>query len=329
MSGGSSRSSGQEAPSESFIIFRRLLRRCVRCLSTACALVLDCLDLVLRIVGPLFVLLALSIIGFVSYIFFTVFVPHIADNGTPFMVLLVEVVIACFLLVNLIYNYLMSICTSPGQPPEYPENPEDLDDTELGDWAKRPKQCRKCDRLKPPRTHHCSVCNRCVLKMDHHCPWINNCVGYKNYRYFLLFMLYLALSCLYVTIMGFSLFMQSFMRSRKHKGGLSYIDMQCVSLSWLISLCIFLALCCLGGFHAYLVLTNQTTIEFHTNLSRRNAAKRTGDFYRNPYDLGSVRNFQEVFGPNKFCKFTWMMPYIAKRPAGDGMSFPMVSEMKM
>ena len=55
--------------------------------------------------------------------------------------------------------------------------------------------CKKCQRHKPPRTHHCRVCNRCVLRMDHHCVWVNNCVGHRNYKSFFLFLLYITAAC--------------------------------------------------------------------------------------------------------------------------------------
>jgi len=61
--------------------------------------------------------------------------------------------------------------------------------------------CRKCQGPKPSRAHHCSTCNRCVIKMDHHCPWVNNCVGLYNQKHFILFLLYVNLTCVYTGIL--------------------------------------------------------------------------------------------------------------------------------
>lgn len=58
------------------------------------------------------------------------------------------------------------------------------------------RYCKKCQCPKPDRTHHCSSCKRCVLKMDHHCPWLATCVGLRNYKAFLLFLIYTSTFCL-------------------------------------------------------------------------------------------------------------------------------------
>ena len=64
-------------------------------------------------------------------------------------------------------------------------------------WSKR---CEHCDEIKPARAHHCRVSGTCVFLMDHYCPWVNNCVGLENYRYFLLFTLYLTIGCGYMCV---------------------------------------------------------------------------------------------------------------------------------
>lgn len=82
------------------------------------------------------------------------------------------------MLVVAMYYYL-AVVTSPGTPPPGYTTPPN-------EWK---KWCNKCDRYKPPRTHHCKQCNTCVLRMDHHCPWTNNCVGHGNTPHFFRFLL--------------------------------------------------------------------------------------------------------------------------------------------
>ena len=49
--------------------------------------------------------------------------------------------------------------------------------------------CIPCETLRPENAEHCNFCNRCVQKFDHHCVFVNNCLGYKNHKWFLLFLL--------------------------------------------------------------------------------------------------------------------------------------------
>ncbi|XP_023249799.1 probable protein S-acyltransferase 16, partial [Seriola lalandi dorsalis] len=37
--------------------------------------------------------------------------------------------------------------------------------------------------------------------MDHHCPWINNCVGELNQKYFIQFLFYTGMACLYSMVL--------------------------------------------------------------------------------------------------------------------------------
>ncbi|ERN18472.1 probable protein S-acyltransferase 17 isoform X1 [Amborella trichopoda] len=62
------------------------------------------------------------------------------------------------------------------------------------------KQCSTCKITRPARSKHCSICDRCVARFDHHCGWMNNCIGEKNTRYFMAFLLWHFVLCLYGTV---------------------------------------------------------------------------------------------------------------------------------
>jgi len=298
------------------------LRDGLRILDNSIEFSMTVFHVVMKVLGPCLICLALSLIGFVTYTFFVHVLPLLDDIGDPGK--LAVATLGVFLLLNTLYNYGKSILTDPGCPPLYDKYRAEADANaeELAEGP--PRQCRRCNRLKPPRAHHCSVCRRCVLKMDHHCPWINNCVGFGNYRHFCLFLLFLGLSCLYVVACFVHPFTESFvyMRRRGTRSG-----RQCIMTSFMITCSILIALCILGFFHVYLVLTNQTTIEFQTNLIKRREARKNGEFYRNPYDIGRSRNFQQVFGPNPFCKLKWMLPWMSVPPTGDGLQFSSLSRL--
>lgn len=96
------------------------------------------------------------------------------------------------LVILLLTSYFMTVFTDPGTPPE--------------EWQKHviesgnPEQYRRCyksQQLKPARAHFCSVTRRLVLNMDHFCPWVDNTVGYYNRKFFILFLFYSCITCLY------------------------------------------------------------------------------------------------------------------------------------
>jgi len=186
--------------------------------------------------------------------------------------------------------------------------------------------CKRCGKTKPDRAHHCSICNRCILKMDHHCPWVNNCVGFRNYKFFILFLTYTVILAL---VVFFSLL----------RWAISVIFFSDLTIALDIQVMMTFIVAGVFGFgilafafsHYRLICSNLTTIEsFDKKRNMRSKLKpsleheeqgilpETSVSVHNPYRLESKRqNFEQVFGTNPWL---WFLPIHTS--IGDGLVFP-------
>ncbi|XP_072040605.1 palmitoyltransferase ZDHHC20-B-like isoform X3 [Amphiura filiformis] len=169
------------------------------------------------------------------------------------------------------------------------------------------RYCGPCKAIKPDRAHHCSVCSTCVLKMDHHCPWVNNCVGFSNYKYFVLFLLYALLYCLYVAVTVLPYFIQFW------TGGLGGENSKFHILFLFFAAAMFaISVSVLFCMHIHLTLTNRSTLESFRPPVFRHGPDKDG------FSRGSAcNNFREIFGEEP--KY-WLLPMPTGK--GDGVSYP-------
>ncbi|CAD6981344.1 unnamed protein product [Tilletia controversa] len=134
------------------------------------------------------------------------------------------------------------------------------------------RYCHWCKIVKPPRTHHCKKCGACVLKMDHHCPWVGGCVGALNYRFFLIFVMWVCALVVFVLVSNAVLFA----RGVKKPGLDLPLERQWRIDGYMISL---FPICAMFGIfsltllsvHIYLLTTNLSTIEQLAWSSRSNS----------------------------------------------------------
>jgi len=184
-------------------------------------------------------------------------------------------------------SYLRCVFTDPGSVPT--DVKFNTFERKYENGVETVRECKICNGLKPDRAHHCRTCQTCVLKMDHHCPWVNNCVGYRNYKYFILFLSYTSFLCLYYMACTTPLFF-NFSDIQKLT-----TDQLHVLIVYFVCISFGLGLLCFSIQHIQLTLQNKTTIEsFDKKMD-----------IGNPYDLGKSLNFEQVFG-NKF--YLWLLP---------------------
>ncbi|XP_034778896.2 palmitoyltransferase ZDHHC20-B-like isoform X2 [Acipenser ruthenus] len=168
------------------------------------------------------------------------------------------------------------------------------------------RYCDRCQVIKPDRCHHCSACDMCVLKMDHHCPWVNNCVGFSNYKFFVLFLAYSLLYCLFVA----ATVLQYFIKFWASELPDSHAKFHVLFLFFVAAM-FFISILSLFSYHCWLVGKNRSTIEAFRGPVFRNGPDRNG------FSLGFSKNLKEVFGDEK--KY-WLLPVYTS--LGDGSTFP-------
>jgi len=190
--------------------------------------------------------------------------------------------------------------------------------------------CRNSHQPKPPRSHFDHVTNALVLNMDHYCPWMFNTVGYFNYRYFFNFLCFVTTGLFYGMCICLRPFLHlsgwAYRHQIRESGGYqvslrqikvvhhlkknSFIptpdERSAVAFAFMLCLAVGLAVLCLAGFHLYLVLSAQSTIEFHGNCAKRRR-KTNGVPWKNPYSVGWRGNWQFIYGKKSRSGFGGMI----------------------
>ncbi|KAI4346306.1 hypothetical protein L6164_007219 [Bauhinia variegata] len=219
-----------------------------------------------------------------------------------------------------LFSFFICVLTDPGHvPSSYIPDVEDRGISGLGTAqnSTEQKKCDKCFAYKPPRTHHCRVCRRCVLRMDHHCSWINNCVGYRNYKAFFVLALYATIASIYSTVIFISCVLQKDWELVRGTPLKIFYVICGVTLFTLTG-----SLSTLSGWHVYLVLRNKTTIEYYEGKRAKWLARKSGQSYRHPFNLGAYKNITMILGPNML---TWLWP-TAISHLKNGLDFPMLRD---
>ncbi|CAK9877847.1 unnamed protein product [Sphagnum jensenii] len=291
----------------------------------------------LKVVGSVMILVVLSVVG-VSYYAVVVanYVPQVWKGASATATALLVLILFHFLLAMLLWSYFAVVFTDPGGVPQgwKPSSCEDdleaqslpLDPTpatttvpvSLSTMAQSAnvRYCRKCCQFKPPRCHHCSVCGRCILKMDHHCIWVVTCVGARNYKFFLLFLLYTFLETTLVTVALLPQFVAIFSNIEEDSSFPSVLAT--TILAFVLNLAFALSVLGFLIMHMSLVAGNTTTIEAYE--------KKASTRWR--FDLGWKRNFEQVFGMRRIY---WFLPLyteddLRRMTVLQGLDYPLRSD---
>lgn len=143
--------------------------------------------------------------------------------------------------------------------------------------------CPICHQKVPDSSKHCGNCNKWVPGFDHHWQWLNTWIGQKNYKFFILFVIFYSLFGILVIIQGMSVIVgqneESTMLYGDQGQTVRYLVAIICALLVILSLPVLIFWIGLLWFHIYLRINNLTTYEFIT--IRRKTRLVKVNFFRN------------------------------------------------
>ncbi|KAL7421875.1 Eukaryotic peptide chain release factor GTP-binding subunit [Cryptotrichosporon argae] len=144
----------------------------------------------------------------------------------------------------------------------------------VGETRMQVKYCETCRIYRPPRCSHCRVCGNCVDGIDHHCSYLHTCVGKRNYVAFLAFVVFAAISAIYIVVFSavhFALLCHhdavTFRAALQGSPG--------AAVSFLLGVLVLPGILFLLWYHVRLLLYNLTTIEKIRASASRNLFRAT------------------------------------------------------
>mmetsp|Transcript_58795 Transcript_58795/g.116498 ORF Transcript_58795/g.116498 Transcript_58795/m.116498 type:complete len:342 (-) Transcript_58795:64-1089(-) len=231
-----------------------------------------------------------------------------------------------YITVMLLLCYARSMLTHPGEIPtddpkwDYNSAPKSHIELKEKKRSGDRRHCKWCGKYKPDRCHHCRVCRICILKMDHHCPWIYNCVGFYNYKYFFLLIMYSAMACQFMFFSMWTSVWKSFLDEE------DLMPMFILVFGQTLSFFLAILLTTFWGFHVWLMFMAMTTIEFCEKSMPKSKSEEEHDpglcgcdcraNVESPYDLGTIGNICAVLGRNPIF---WLFP--VWNVSGDGLVY--------
>lgn len=234
---------------------------------------------------PLLVLFVLALIGFNMWAFIYYRVPLIRADYDETVGLFFLIATSVSVSMTLI-SYFRAMLTSSYAADNRPA----LQSLNMSEYP----VCHYCESLKPARTHHCSICDKCVLKMDHHCPFVANCIGFHNYKFFFLFLVWLVTTALLIIVGN--------LVDASRIVSIPEVNVQDIVLIihfWLTVLFTVLVVF-FTSFHVFLLFSGRTTLEYVLDIVPME-------------EHSSFQNFLVVFGKNPL---TWLLPLRASKATG-------------